>query len=115
MSLTREQILQADDLRHMDVEVPEWGGTVRVRVATARERAKFQQMIGNAKGNLPDNFMEKFVATCTVDEKGKPLFPGPDDIKCLSEKSAVALTKVFNAAAELNGMTEGSVEEIEGE
>ena len=113
--LTREQILQADDLRSVDVDVPEWGGTIRVRVATGRERAKFQQIVGNAKDGMPANFMERFVATCAVDEKGQPLFTGGDDVKELSEKSAVALTKVFNAAAELNGMTDGSVEEIAGE
>jgi len=113
--LTREQILQADDLRHMDVDVPEWGGMVRVRVATARERAKFQQLIGNAKDKMPEHFMEKFIATCAVDEKGNQLFSHADDVKELSEKSAVAITKLFNACAQLNGMTEESVEEIKGE
>jgi len=113
--LTREQILQADDLRHLDVDVPEWGGMVRVRVATSRERTKFQQIIGKAKDGMPDNFMERWVAACAIDEKGKSLFSGADDVKELSEKSSVALTKVFNACMELNGMTEGSVEEIKGE
>ena len=29
--LSRDAILQAQDLPHEDVEVPEWGGMVRVR------------------------------------------------------------------------------------
>ena len=36
--LDRATILAADDLRHVDVDVPEWGGVVRVRSLTGAER-----------------------------------------------------------------------------
>jgi hypothetical protein len=31
MALKREQILKANDIKTIEVEVPEWGGTVRLR------------------------------------------------------------------------------------
>lgn len=112
--LTREQILQANDLRTMEVEVPEWGGTVRVRTMTARERQKYQGIIADSKGKMPGNFIEQFCQICLVDENDKQLFTG-DDLQKLGEKSAVALNRVFEAALELNGNTEKSMENIKGE
>ena len=36
--LSKSAILCANDLQTEDVDVPEWGGTVRVRSFTGRER-----------------------------------------------------------------------------
>jgi hypothetical protein len=112
--LTRDEILKADDLRRIDVEVPEWGGTIRLRVVTSKERHRFQTEIAKAKDGVPPDFMEKFLVACAVDDAGKPLF-SDEDIAALRGKSAVVLTKLFNKAAELNGMTDAAIEEIEGE
>ncbi len=40
--LTKDDILGADDLATEDVEVPEWGGCVRVRALTGTERDAFE-------------------------------------------------------------------------
>jgi hypothetical protein len=109
--LTREQILKADDLRHVDVDVPEWGGVLRLRTITAKDRQKFHA--GNQKGVMVD-FQERFIVACAVDEKGDNLFT-EDDLKALSGKSSNALNRVFEAAVELNGMSQRGVEDIEGE
>ncbi len=39
--LTREQILQSDDLPRETVQVPEWGGEVQVRTMTGTDRDAF--------------------------------------------------------------------------
>jgi len=109
--LTKEQILSADDLRHVDVDVPEWGGTIRLQTITARDRQKFHS--GGTKGAM-DDFMERFIVACAIDEKGKLLF-NSEDVKALSAKSAIALNRVFEAAVELNGMSQRGVEDIQGE
>ena len=112
--LTRDQILQADDLRHVDVDVPEWGGTIRIRTMTGKERQKYQGIVADAKGKMPADFMETFISLCAIDEKGKALF-ADGDVKALGEKSAVALNRVFEAALALNGTTDKGVEDIRGE
>ena len=50
MLLNKEQILNADDLTFEDVEVPEWGGTVRIRCLESTERDEFEQSLLDAKG-----------------------------------------------------------------
>ena len=40
--LSKTAILCANDLQTEDVEVPEWGGAVRVRSFTGRERDAFE-------------------------------------------------------------------------
>ena len=117
MILTREQIASAQDLKHEDVSVPEWGGTVRVRVMTGLEREAFSASLMGANGK-PDmkNYKLGLVATCMVGEDGKPLF-GLDEVQFLGDKSAVALERVFSAAEKLNGVggaAKAAVEAAEG-
>ena len=40
--LSRDAILQREDIKTEDVEVPEWGGTVRVRGMSGVERDAFE-------------------------------------------------------------------------
>jgi len=111
--LTKDQIIQADDKRFADVEVPEWGGSVRIKTMSAKDRQQFQSSI-STKGKVADDFMERLIICCLVDDKGKQIFEQAD-IKLLSDKSSVAINKIFSAAVELNGMTDKSVDQIKGE
>lgn len=115
MLLTREAILNAADLVTEDVEVPEWGGTVRVRGLTGSERDAFEQSIMEQRGrdvalNLR-NIRAKLVALSVVDEQGKRVF-SDDDVKALGQKSAVALQRVFEVAQRLSGLRSEDVEEL---
>lgn len=115
--LTREAILQADDLPMEDVEVPEWGGTVRVRGLTGSERDAFESEIVQLKGKKASinmqNFRAKLVVRSVVDENGKPLF-SHQDVRLLGQKSAAALQRVFEVAQRLSGLSETDVEELVG-
>lgn len=113
--LSRDDIVNAKDLTTQDVEVPEWGGTVRVRALNGRERDEFEQSTveqknGKVKQNLA-NFRAKLVALTVVDENGHKLF-AKNDVAILGMKSAAALQRVFNVAAELSGMSDKDVEEL---
>lgn len=113
--LSRDQILQADDLTHEDVEVPEWGGTVRVRTLTGSERDAFEQSVITRRGKQVDmnleNLRAKLAALTIVDEDGERLF-SEADVQALAQKSAAALSRVFTVAQRLNGLTDGDVEEL---
>lgn len=115
MLLTKDAILSANDLVTEDVDVPEWGGTVRVRSISGAERDAFEQAIVTRKGksvqtNLA-NIRAKMVALCVVDEGGQRLFTDAD-VVALGRKSAAALDRVFSVAQRLAGLTDEDVDEL---
>lgn len=113
--LTREQILKADDSQERLVEVPEWGGAVKVRGMTGRERDRFEESCVEGKGknarvNLK-NLRAKLVALSCVDDEGNRIFT-ERDVEELSAKSASALNRIFRVAQELSGITDEDVDEL---
>jgi hypothetical protein len=112
--LNKESILKSQDLKTIDVKVPEWGGSIRIRTMTGIARQEYYRMTASGKDGTPKNVMEALIVACAVDEAGNPIF-ATGDIKDLSNKSAIAISRVFEAAAELNGLTQKSVDNIAGE
>lgn len=113
--LSRDQILKAQDLATEDVNVPEWGGMVRVKGLSGTERDRFEaSFIGentkNKRRNLA-NLRARLVALTVVDKEGKPLFR-PNDVEALGQKSAAALDRVFDVAVRLAGMRDEDVDEL---
>ena len=116
---TRDMILAIDDLKNEDVEVPEWGVTVRVREMTGAERGKFEKAISKVS-TAPDgstnvemdaqNMRVQLCAMTIIDEEGKRLF-SDNELGLLGAKSAKAIQRVFDVAARLSGISDESVEE----
>src|SRR5262245_31934728 len=100
--LTREKILTAPDLHTERVAVPEWGGDVLVKTMTGTERDAWETQLLDEDGKK--NVRARMVAAVCVDETGALMFV-PSDIEALGRKSTKALTRVFRAAARLNGLT----------
>lgn len=109
--LTKSAILAADDLKHEDVSVPEWGGEVRVRTMTGTQRNAFGAALVGEDDMVA--FRVKLVVACAVGEDGEPLF-NDEDAQALAAKSGAALERVFLAASRLNGMAADSVELAKG-
>lgn len=110
---TREAILGAQDLKTQDVEVAEWGCTVRVSMLTGSARdALSKAMVGEDGKVDASQYRERMVAACVVGEDGKPLFSA-DDVGLLGAKSAVALQRVFTVAESLNAISAQAVETAE--
>jgi len=111
--LTRDQILQADDIEVESVEVPEWGGSVNVKSLTGEERDKFIQSLTRRKGKQVSTSMEnmtsKLVALSVVNGDGSLLF-SLADVKSLSKKSSAALTRVVEVAQRLSGLGDDDLE-----
>ena len=110
--LTRDQILQSDDLPRERVSVPEWGGEVLVRTMTGADRDAFEASLvsrdGGKEGRL-DNVRARLVALALCDEAGQRIFADAD-IAALGAKSARALDRVFGVAQRLNGIGADQVE-----
>lgn len=111
MLLTKEQILSADDLPYEDVEVPEWGGTVRVISMMDNEREQFELKFGGKKGEGMAGVKRWLCAMTIADENRVPIFTAAD-VDALGKKSGAALNRVFDASARLNGLTKQDQEEL---
>lgn len=115
MTLSKDQILEASDLKSEAVEVPEWGGSVNVRTMTGADRDAFESSMvtkdadGNRKPDM-SNLRAKLVALTVVDDAGNRLFD-VSDVDRLALKSAAALERVFVAAQKLNGLGAAAQEE----
>ena len=110
--LSKKDILTADDLPHQDVEVPEWGGTVRVRTMTGTERDAFEGETYTGDGANTINMRARMCARCIIGEDGERLFEDRDMAE-LGAKSAAALDRVFAVAQALNGFSDSDIEELE--
>lgn len=112
--LTKEQILQADDLPTETIPVPEWGGDVIVKTLKASELDRWEQETTNSKGRdrVIENVRARLVAKCIVDEQGNRLFD-KSEVVLLGKKSAKVLDRLFDICMKLNGKRDEDIEELE--
>ena len=113
MSLSKQDILDAQDRGLVKVSVPEWGGHVYVQSMTALERDAFEESLAgeNKRRNL-GNLRARLVVKCACDDKGNRIFTA-DDAAGLGAKCAAPVDRIFEAARRLSGMTDEDVEELE--
>ena len=113
--LSKTAILAADDLQTEELEVPEWGGAVRVRSFTGRERDAFEASMvrGDGRDRKVDltNMRARLVGLTVIDEAGQRLFTD-EEVDLLGAKSGAALDRVFAVAQKLNGLSGADVEEL---
>lgn len=117
--LSKDDILKAEDLPTRDVEVPEWGGTVRVRGLSGANRDLYQQSQleihpdGTAVTTLL-NGRARLASLCIVDEDGNQLF-SELEVGRLGQKSAAALERINAVVSELSALPGSDAEaEVEG-
>lgn len=114
--LTKQDILNAPDRAFEEVPVPEWGGAVRVKSLSGRERDAFEASLvkGSGKNRSSDfvNMRARLCAVCIVDEAGTRVFED-NEVEMLGAKSAAALDRVFGVAQRLSGMSDEDVKELE--
>ncbi len=113
--LTREQIVEVEDVEYDEVDCPEWGGKVRLKSIKGTQRDAYEQSLiveksGSRQMNLR-NARAKLIVLCAVDEQGRLLFT-PDDLNTLGRKNAKPLDRLFDACRKLAGLSEDDVEEL---
>ena len=95
--LSRDQILEAQDLRSEEVSVPEWGGVIKVRELAAGERERIAGLVTAHDGRS----REIMVALTAIDGNGNQLF-SLDDIEELAKKGEAAIQRVAEVASRLS-------------
>jgi hypothetical protein len=114
--LTRDQILTVPDIVTEEVNIPQWGGSVRVRSLTMQQRGRFEFTHMDRKGV---NYAEavtmmraRLVALAVVDHEGKRLFSDAD-VDTLNQKNPAAIETIFKVAMRLSGFTRQDVDSLE--
>lgn len=124
--LSRNQILEAKDIKTKDIEVHEWGGTIRIKQLSAKEynditmnmvnirkmAAKQLSSKKNADENLEDAINELaiknqkilLIIKSVVDENMKPLFTEAD-LELLYQKNTNVIDKIIAEIEELNAVS----------
>lgn len=110
----RDDVLAAQDLNPVPVEVPEWPGRIFVRAMTGTERFKLEGHSGDSgekiQGSL--DFMLRVIVLCSCDASGNPVFTEAD-MPALGGKNSVLLMRIFRKAAELNALTPADIKDLE--
>ena len=109
--LSKAAILGAVDLKTEDVEVPEWGGTVRVVMMSGKTRDEFFGRQGEDKVPYSQFAASVLVAT-VIDEDGKTVFE-EGDVESLRAKSQAAMDRVLAVSLRLNGIGPNAAEAAE--
>lgn len=112
--LSRAAILAVEDIQYEIIDVPEWGGPVRVRSLTGSERDQYDAESWNmthggkdAQAALTD-FRVRRVAKAIVDENGAPLF-GAADVAALGRKNGAVIDRLDDVVTRLSGMDDKAV------
>lgn len=105
MSDLRERILAVDDRPHEDVEVTEWGVTVRIRGLSGEAAERFARRFGSGDGEeVPEGIMpDLLIRTLEDPDTGERIF-GESDLAVLSAKSGKVTAELFAVAQRLSGL-----------
>ncbi len=110
--LSRDDILNCNDLRREKLTIKEWGGDIYIRQLTAKEQDMLERESLKKGGSANiENMRARFAVMCVVDKNGKNLF-SEEDIPKLTLKAGAVLNKIIEKASELNNISEKDLEEI---
>jgi hypothetical protein len=115
--LSREDILNRDDLYKEKLDVPEWHCTLYVRTMTGAERNWLRNVIIDDDANilpayrLNSAIYPHLVAITACNDDGTSIFT-LSDVPALQKKSAVAIERIAEAAMRINRMRPDDREEL---
>lgn len=117
MILSKKDILNINDREYVDMEVPEWGGSLRIYVMSLRERMSLEGVVGT-KGKGPKSKVDDIVVQqekimfllriCLKDSTGKDMFD-KDDISTLLDKDSKVVYRIFEKCIEVNNLGKADV------
>jgi hypothetical protein len=118
--LSRDEILGVEDLPVELIDVPEWGGQLRLRGPTVAELDEWddsvtQRKVEDGKVTITQDFKNhkaKLVVKCLVDEDGDRLFID-EDAERLGRKSPKVISRIYQRLMVLCGRAEEAQKEIE--
>lgn len=117
--LGRDEIKAADDRRYEDIDVPEWGGQVRIMGLTGEQRSAYRQslVVVGSQGNVQrmnlKNQEAKLLVRAIVDKDLERVY-SDEDVAELGRKSGAVLERLQKVALRLSGMRKEDLDDAEG-
>lgn len=117
--LTRAQIDTADDRTWKDLDVPEWGGKVRILALSGTERDAYEASMvrvgttGKVAGVNLQERSARLLAKCIVGEDFERLYTDKE-VQALGRKNGQVIKRLYEAAQKLSGLGKDSVEDAAG-
>lgn len=108
--LNKKEILEVQDIKKVEVAVPEWGGSVFIKEMNGVERESWEQSLYPGGKKDLRRIREKLLVRTIVDDTGERIF-GDKDIESLGQKSGIVLNRLFEKSQEVNGLRTEDVEE----
>jgi hypothetical protein len=112
MALSKDQIFGAADSDVIEIDIPEWGGSIKLKPMTGEQRAGYEFWAATASKKNSDfrGIRERTIIACAVDDAGEPLFSA-DDLATLAKKNAVILDRLSVECQRISGLLADDVEE----
>jgi len=112
----RETILNSDDLVKEVMVIPEWDVTINVCSMTGKQRADLLDKAkeGEAKGQDLADFYSKILAMTVRDPEDNSLIFTEEDYDALMDKNVKVIERVVEVSLKINGLSNDSIEEAEG-
>ncbi len=108
--LTVEQIMTANDIVERVVDVPQWGGSVRIRGLTKGQHQQLRKR-ATSRSQVDTDRLEMLLFSESVIEPRFTL----EQAQSLRDKAAAPFERVLKAVLEVNGLADGAVEEAEAD
>jgi hypothetical protein len=98
------EILAKDDFTYEEIDVPEWGGTLRLRSLSGAQRtiitARAQK--NRATG---DGLYEQLIIMSAVDEDGKLIFDEKQHLEMMKSRNSAVTKRIGEKVLEISGFT----------
>lgn len=105
-NLSAEEILSAEDLEIVAVEVPEWKGVVHLRVLPADEGLALSEKMNELPKEKQSEAIFLLLGACLVQPDGARMFSTEDQLLRLKSRSQKVLLRLQTSAIRLQGWTE---------
>jgi hypothetical protein len=99
MSINKHQIFASNDLKEKFVDMPEWGGQVKIRALSVKEQLAYDEYLSTEPKEV-EMALHLIISAC-VDDDNKKLFD-ISDMDLLKEKSSKNLFLLVNEILSLN-------------
>ncbi len=116
--LNKSQILGVDTLRTMEIEVPEWNGTIAVRELTGAKRDIYEGIMlrsVNSAGNVTSlkGLRAKLIVMSVIDDEGNLMFTDKD-LDAITSKSGYVIDRISEQLTTFNHLKEEAAKDDEG-
>lgn len=107
--LSKENIIAADDIAYEYVDVPEWGGKVKIYAMSLAQHIEYEKLSTKGKDNPINGEQIVFVLSQALrNEDGSRLFT-EEEAKLLLNKNTRVVSRLFAKCAELSKFSDTDI------